>query len=106
MKRALTFVQHADELVWKRTLLASYGISVSSAGPLATGRNHVAPLDLLLLRDGHTVRRRTSSLENTSLRAKDGQDESQPNLFDEANVRALEERLTLWERAVRSRPRR
>jgi len=108
----LVFVEHADELVWKRALLASYGISHSgagSAGPGSGSRRHVAPLDLLLLRDGQTVRRRTSSLGNTQAKGKDGSitDATEGfNVFDDANLKALEERLALWERAVRTRPRR
>jgi hypothetical protein len=84
-------------------VLSQFGIGISNG----IARKHVAPLHLHL-RDGNRVRGRALSL-GTGDRVVEG-DKAQAtvsdpklNIFGGANVKALEERLVVWERAVRSR---
>lgn len=103
VQRSLAFLKRIDELIWKRSLLRQFGIGISNR----IARNHVAPLDLL--RDGDRVCDHTSPLGVGGAvvqRDKAQATVSELNIFSQANVKALEERLIVWERAVRSRPRR
>lgn len=106
VRRSLAFLERVDELVWKRSLFSQFGIEFSSGG----AGGYAVPVDLRL-RDGRRVHRRTSSA-GTGISTIDGDGAQargsvhKPNVFGEMNVKALEERLNLWERAVRSRPRR
>lgn len=86
-----------DELVWKRSILESLGLNTDGNG---NGRRHVAPFDFLVLRDGRNVNRQSGEVKETSGSGSG----SGSRVFDEVNMRALGERLGVWERAVRARP--
>lgn len=70
----------------------------------------MAPLDFLRLRDGRTVHRQNGGGEEgdggeKGQADKEGEGAGEgTGVFDEVNVRALGERLGVWERAVRARP--
>ena len=107
-------MRHVDEITWKRSLLASYGVETKKDGSFqylrrsqTKGRRHVAPLDFLILRDGTKVS--PADADEGRKDGDDGEDESEgvngeANVFEESNIRALMERIELWESVVRNRP--
>ena len=99
VQRSLTFLERVDELIWKRSVFGQFEFN-------HRGRSGIASLEFHS-HDGCTVRRR----ELSPVAGNSGGSPVQGlgsvhkmNVFDETNIKALEERLILWESAVRSRP--
>jgi len=112
IKRAVTFLVHADELVWKRASLSNprqpprqpprrtlshtplTSSSQSNSSVQAPGLSHIRK----------TGEQGSSNPEAGAVPGNDPTSEqSTSTIFEENNVKALEDRLSLWERAIRTK---
>ncbi|KAF9517311.1 hypothetical protein BS47DRAFT_557506 [Hydnum rufescens UP504] len=107
-ERAMTFLVHADELVWKRVSLSNPRNAprrTHSHTPLTSSSQSNSSVQAPGLSPIRKAGEQASSNpEAGGVAGNDPPNEQSTSIiFEENNVKALEDRLSLWERAVRTK---
>lgn len=108
---ALDVVRHLDELVWKRSRLASYGVETKKNGslqylrrPRTKNDGHADPLDFLTTKSGDKIPPAQAHEDPERGENSGSQVDDEVNIFEQSNIYALVERIDLWESIIRTKP--